>query len=202
MKAVKSLILVAMENENTLLARMVEGDHRSFSLLFTKYYKDLTLYAASILCDRSVCEDIVQNVFVKLWADRETLRVESSLKGYLIRAVRNGCLDELRHRQVLNEHHEWVILSHKVPENEFDSYILYSDLNTHIEKALTQLPEPLREVFTLSRFKGLKHREISEKLEISVRTVEDRLSKSLKILRQLLKEFIALFLLFNVANSI
>lgn len=191
-----------MENDYTLLTGMVEGDHRCFSSLFTKYYKDLTLYAASILCDRSVCEDIVQNVFVKLWADRETLRVESSLKGYLIRAVRNGCLDELRHRQVLNEHHEWVILSHKAPEDEFDSYILYSDLNAHIEKALTQLPEPLREVFTLSRFKGLKHREISAKLEISERTVEDRLSKSLKILRQLLKEFITIFLLLNVANSI
>lgn len=183
-----------MENDYTLLTGMVKGDHRCFSLLFTKYYKDLILYAASILCDKSVCEDIVQNVFVKLWADRDVLCVESSLKGYLIRAVRNGCLDELRHRQVLNEHHEWVILSNKVPEEEFDSYILYSDLSTHIEKALTQLPDPLREVFTLSRFKGLKHREISVKLEISERTVEDRLSKSLKILRQLLREFITIFL--------
>lgn len=83
------------------LKRLKEGDSRSFDFLFNKYYKDLVLFSCVFLKERESSEDIVQDLFFRLWENRENLTIESSLKAYLLTAVRNSCFEELRHQEVV-----------------------------------------------------------------------------------------------------
>lgn len=176
--------------EQYLIARIKQGDKEVFSYLFRRYYKDLVLFGGTILPDQESCEDIVQSVFLKLWKEHATIEINSSLKSYLLKAVRNGCLDQIRHSHVMREHESYV-LEYKIAENlDTEKYILYSDLNTHLQQALRQLPEPYREAFELNRLEGMKYREIAEKLNVSERTVEVRIGKALELLRKALKEFL------------
>jgi len=91
-----------LQIEQKLISRLKEDCQNSFSILFDTYYKDLVLFAGSMIRDKSVCEDIVQTIFMKLWNDRNTLNIETSLKSYLMRAVYNSCIDEIRHQKIIN----------------------------------------------------------------------------------------------------
>jgi RNA polymerase sigma-70 factor (ECF subfamily) len=181
--------------EPQLFTGLKKGDADVFSFLFRTYYKDLVLFCSAYIPDKAVCEDIVQSVFLKLWSDRETLEITTSLKSYLIAAVRNGCLDEIRHRNIVLQHESHAINFH--PQNNVDTenYVLYSDLHRHLTETLSRLPAPLREVFEMNRFKGLKYKEIAARLNVSERTVEVRIGKALLLLRQYLKDFLELFIL-------
>lgn len=175
--------------EKFLLSELNKGNKDVFSLLFKKYYKDLVLFAGNILQDKERCEDIVQDIFVKLWENRNTLAIETSLKSFLLKSVKNGCLDELRHRKTIKEYETYVLAYSERVLNTGD-YVLYSNLKSHLDKALEKLPEVCREAFVMNRFEGLKYREISEKLEVSERTVEVRIGKAIGLLRIYLKDFL------------
>lgn len=175
--------------EYTLLIELKKGSKQAYSLLFNKYYKDLVLFGGNFLPNKSLCEDIVQNVFLKLWRDRENLEIETSLKSFLLRSVQNSCLDELRHKGVVREHESYS-LSFSASDNiDTEHYVLYSDLQGHLEEALNKLPAACREAFEMNRLEGLKYREIAEKLNVSERTIEVRIGKALSLLRNHLKEF-------------
>ncbi len=181
--------------ELQLLTRLKEDCHKSYAILFNTYYKDLVLFAGTIIQDKSICEDIVQSIFLKLWNDRNNFIIETSLKSYLLRAVRNSCLDNLRHKKIVENYANNIYALYN--KNEPEEYILYSDLYQHLKEAIDKLPDKCREAFVMSRFDELKYREIAEKLNISERTVEDRISKALAQLRIDLKDFlITIFLLF------
>ncbi|MFV0417632.1 MAG: RNA polymerase sigma-70 factor [Dysgonomonas sp.] len=178
-----------------LLARLKENNHKSYSILFQTYYKDLVLFAGSIIQDRATCEDIVQNIFLKLWNERDTLTIETSLKSYLIRATRNSCIDHIRHRKIVDTYiNEFFSVNNNYTTEE---YILHSDLYNHLQEAISRLPEKPREAFILSRFKDMKYKDIAKKLNVAERTIEDRISKALSQLRIELKDFLLfLYLLF------
>jgi RNA polymerase sigma-70 factor (ECF subfamily) len=117
----------------------------------------------------------------------------------LLRAVRNACLDEIRHRNIILEHENHVLSNHASEDlADTENYILYSDLQKHLHHALAQMPETYREAFELNRFDGLKYREIAEKLNVSERTVEVRISKAIDLLRKYLREFLAGLFLFII----
>ncbi|GHT37566.1 RNA polymerase sigma-70 factor [Bacteroidia bacterium] len=186
-----------MVDEQYLIDGLQQGNKEAFSLLFKAYYKDLVLFGGNFLPDRDACEDIVQSIFLKLWDDRETFFITASLKSYLLKSVRNACLDEIRHLHIKQEYENNFSQYGYFPANDDDieEYLLYSDLQTHLQKALAEVPEPSRKAFLLSRNEGLKYREIAEKLQVSERTVEVRISKVLELLRKHLKEFLAMLLL-------
>lgn len=188
-------------DEHSLLSQLKQGNKGAFSLLFSAYYKDLVLFGGNYLPDKSACEDIVQSVFLKLWRDRKTLPVESSIKSYLLKSVRNGCLDEIRHKQIVLEHESFVSGNNSLHDMDTEDYILYSDLQRHLEEALVQLPGTYREAFELNRFDGLKYREIAEKLNVSERTVEVRISKAIEMLRKYLQDFL-IWIVVNVSTNV
>lgn len=181
--------LFSNNEEQFLLNELNKGNKDVFSLLFEKYYKDLVLFAGNILQDKECCEDIVQNIFVKLWENRKTFMIETSLKSFLLTSVKNGCLDELRHRKTVKDHETYVSHSGWTDMNTED-YVLYSNLKSHLDEALIKLPEVCREAFAMNRFEGLKYKEISEKLGVSERTVEVRIGKAIGLLRIYLKDFL------------
>lgn len=174
-----------------LLNGLRKGDQNAFSTLFTIYYKDLVMFGGNFLTNRKDCEDIVQSIFLKLWNDREVIKIETALKSYLLTAVRNGCLNELRRKGSNQEDLSVAEQELNGVINEYDTanYILYSDLNQQLEMALSKLSPAVRETFELNKFEGLRYKEIAERLSVSERTVEVRIANALKFLRVSLKEF-------------
>jgi len=181
--------------EHNLLEELKHGDKKAYSLLFNKYYKNLVLFGGNFLQNKQLCEDIVQSIFLKLWKDRESLDIQTSLKSFLLRSVQNSCLDELRHKGVVREHESYSLTFGASDDMDTDKYVLYSDLQAHLEAALIKLPAACREAFEMNRLEGLKYREIAERLNVSERTVEVRIGKALSLLRDHLKEFLVFFLL-------
>ena len=176
-----------------LLVELAQGDEKAFSLLFKKYYKDLVLFGGNFLPDRCACEDIVQSVFLRLWNERHLLHIKTSLKSYLLKSVQNACFDEIQHKQVIRKHENYVLsFANMIKDMDTENYILYSDFQQHLQQALDKIPATCRETFELNRFEGMKFREIADKLQISQRTVEVRISKAIDILKKHLKDFMCL----------
>jgi RNA polymerase sigma-70 factor (ECF subfamily) len=178
--------------ERLLIKLIKSGDSAAFSSLFNAYYKDLVLYGFRFTKDIVSSEEIVQDVFVKLWEERELIGISSCLKSYVIKMVRNRCIDLIRHRNVVQKHS--VLASQRSPALDFDtdSYILYSELQEKIDSILVRLPDDISEAFRMSRDKGLKYNEIAKLKGVSVRTVEVRIGKALHLLRKHLSEYFQL----------
>jgi RNA polymerase sigma-70 factor, ECF subfamily len=199
-----------MKEEKDLLEDLRRGNREAFSALFDKYYRDLVLFAGHFIHDKNRCEDIVQGVFLKVWASREQLAILSSLKSFLLKSVQNSCLDELRHLKVVREHELYAEAFYRFDSMETEQYVLYSDLKGQLEKALDQLPLVCRQVFRMNRFEGLKYREIAQQLDVSERTIEVRMGKALHLLRTYLDGFFAILLalltlfmqIYDVGNSL
>lgn len=182
-----------IQQEYFVLSALKQDSQEAFSLLFRTYYTDLVLFCGNFIKDKSACEDIVQSIFLKLWNDRKIIQIETSLKSYLLKSVRNSCFDAFRHQEIVRQYeseYENSVLDCYDTEN----YMLYSDLHDHLRRALGQVPEQYRRAFEMNRFEGLKYREIAKELNVSERTVEVRVGKALEILRKQLKDFFVLLL--------
>ena len=180
--------------EQYLLNELKQGNENAFATLFKIWYKDLVLFAGSFISNKEKCEDIVQTLFLKLWENRCSLIINTSLKSYLLKSVRNYCIDYYKHESIKRTYEELYNLKHFMSD-DYESYILYSDLSDHLEKVLQELDPAVRETFEMSRFAGMKYKEIANQLNVSERCVEARISKATLILRTELKEFLPILLL-------
>ncbi len=155
-------------------------------ILFREHHAVLTRTAYYILKDQEVSRDLVQDLFIKLWSDKDKLRDVRNLKGYLFTSIRNLSLNHLekvsREKQRSGYFLELVFLDGYDPFN--DSTDGLAKLEIEISKAVSQLPTQCRLIFTLNRFEGLTTEEIAQYFNLSKRTVETQVSKALKILRQ------------------
>ena len=176
--------------ELLLIEKLKSGDPDSFSDIFSAYYKDLVFFAYSFTHELSSAEDIVQDTLVKLWEDHEKLNVTVSLKSILLKTIQNKCIDWHRHRKIVNNSSTYIIDNSPLYEYNTDNYVLRSELEEMIEKAVAILPEKFKEAFEMNRFEGLKYQEIATKLNVSVRTIEVRISKALELLRKSLIDFL------------
>jgi RNA polymerase sigma-70 factor (ECF subfamily) len=176
-----------MENEldMTLLSSIREGDTHAFELLFVKYYAPLCLFAAKYTLDIDVARDVVQNLFVYLWENRLALRIENSVKSYLISAVRRNSIRLVQQRRLLQS---IDILSEdsQIAEELYDSLEL-EELNRQLNDAIEQLPSQCKKIFKMSRFDEMKYAEIARELHLSVKTVEAQIGKALKLLHSKFK---------------
>ena len=182
--------------EETLIQRFINGDQTAYELLFRFYYPGLVTFVANIICDRDEAEEIVQDFFVNVWTARKNIQKSSSLKSYFFVSVKNRAFNYLKKEQIrektLNQLKEMVEKDMLFQPDLF----VESELQKEITKALEKLPSRTREVFIMSRFKGVSNDEIADQLDLSKRTVETQISNALKILREELKEYRFLLLLF------
>jgi RNA polymerase sigma-70 factor (family 1) len=176
--------------ERYLVEKLKSGDKDSFTEIFSAYYKDVVFFAYSFTHEQFVAEDIVQDTFVKLWEDRERLEVKVSLKSFLLKTVQNRCIDWHRHKKLIDNHSSYIINTTPLYEYNTDNYLLRSEMEEMIAKALIQLPEKVKESYELNRVEGLKYHEIAFRLNVSVRTVEVRISRALELLRKSLIDFL------------
>ncbi|MCD6013649.1 MAG: polymerase sigma-70 factor [Flavipsychrobacter sp.] len=181
-------------------SRNISADPAGFENVFKTHFKNLHAYACTIIRNEADAEEIVQNVFYKLWEKKEQINIEQSIAGYLYRSVYNECLNYLKHAKVKENYRGAQIAATKDIDNASDSLII-KELRVKIENAIRELPEQCRAIFQMSRFEGLRYREIAGKLGISEKTVENQMGKALKTLRMKLLEYLPVIaILFNVIN--
>ncbi len=184
--------------DNELFLKLQVGNEQAFQVLFRKYYSALCVFARQLLNDSELAEETVQDMFVRIWEKRESLNIETSVKHYFFRSVRNHCLNQIQHEKIKKQYANMVLES---AQSEFDpdQHYIEVGLVQRIEESIESLPPKRKEIFKLSREQGLKYKEIADTLNISVKTVEAQMGLALKHLREELKEFsnhlITLFLI-------
>ena len=169
-------------------ARGVDND--AFEELFRAYFAPLMSFSRRILADEDGAREVVHQVFINLWEKRDEIDLSTSLKSYLFTSVNNRSLNVIRDRKKFS--------SEEVPEiaGEWDvsAQIESMELEEKIQEVIASLPEKCRKIFELNRFEGLKYSEIAAQLDISVKTVENQMSKALRILREQLRKYLTILL--------
>lgn len=187
------------KNDALLVAALKYDSHEAFVKIFRQYYANLVRFTARFIHDKSSCEDIVQEAFIRVWTNRKKLETDTSIRSYLISLVQNLALNELRHQKVKKSYQD---MNHEtILSLSPDEHLLYSELSDAYETALSKLDSDVRETLMLSRQEKLKYSEIAQRLNISVRTVEARISKAIKFLHQNLQIYKSLiFIILSARN--
>lgn len=174
-----------------------------FETVYKNCFKGLHAYAYSFLGNHEQAEETVQQVFLKLWERRKNIEINISLQAYLYRSVYNESMNFLKHEKVKQTHVSFVKHTTSETSNNHHRDIHAKELEANIKKALNKLPEQCRTIFQLSRYEELKYKEIAERLELSIKTIENQMGKALKILRTELAAYLptlwlVLICLFNI----
>ena len=176
------------QEEAVLFNKIKKGDEKAFEKLFHCYYSHLCHFAEQFIQNKAEAEEIVQDTFVGVWEKKKNISITTSVKNYLFRSVKNSCLNFLKHNQIKNQYAEKFLSEASQAEPDDEGFI-ETGLFQKIEECINSLPEKRREVFRMSREEGLKYREIAEKLNISVKTVETHMGLAIKTLRDKLSQF-------------
>ncbi len=159
-----------------------DGKEIAYKTLFYKYYNWLCNYIYKLSDDYALSEDIVQDIMIKLWENRKTINIESSLKNYLFKSCHNQFLQHIRKEKIKLDFLEslrWDILYDVYSDDD----ILEAKVNK-LHKLINELPPKCKAVFMKSKFEKKKYREIAEDMNISIKTVENQMSKALNYLRE------------------
>lgn len=177
----------------------IERNPQFFEELFRQYSKPLFYYAAKFVED-DTAKDIVQDVFVKLWSNRE-IKVSKSLNSLLFTMVRNSCLQQLEKQRVRNKYCESTKLLMQKEELLFymeeKTSLIEQELEDRLNEVLNGLPDRCRQIFLLSRFENKKNQEIADELDISVKAVEKQITKALATIRTEMKDYLPLMIFFS-----
>lgn len=179
-----------MSDDNQLTVSLQNGDVDAYKQVFIKYYSPLCEYASQYISDED-SEELVQELMLFIWETRENLFIETSLKSYLFTSTKHRCLNAIKK----NQYHERIhnqIYDNLKDQFEDPDYYFVNELTENIRKAIEELPDTYRHTFTLSRFGEQTNVQIADKLGVSVKTVEYRISQALKILRVKLKDYLPL----------
>jgi RNA polymerase sigma-70 factor, ECF subfamily len=186
-----------------LALRIKRGDEQAFELLFRKYYVRLCAFANKFLNDHEEAQEIVQDVFVKIWEGRNNIDPEDSLKSYVFKIAQNLSLNKLRRKKVELGYTEIYKLVY-IEQQEFSAHesLLARELEENIACSIEKLPAECRKIFKLSRIEGLKYKEIADNLHISIKTVEAQMSKALRSLRIALSDYLTLIIIALICSSL
>ena len=176
-------------DEHTLVLRLIEGDENAFCELYAAYKNRLIYFAMRFLKSREYAEDVFQDAFAVVWQTRRFINPDTSFSSYLYTIVRNRILNQLRDMANEDQLKEQILSQAIDSTNETNNHILLNDLKEIIAHALEQLTPRQREVFKMSRELQMSHKEIAEALGVSVHTVQEHISLSLKVIRSYLTKY-------------
>lgn len=167
-------------NEEKLLAS-IKSDAQAFKTIYSKYWSQLFQYAYNVLGDKTVCEDIIQEVFISLWQKSDNLKIDN-LNAYLFKSVKYQIFKHLRNGKIADRHLEQLVFLQS--QNSIEENLAAKELDSEITMLIDRLPERCRQIFLLSRFENLSNQEISIQLGLSEQTVKNQISKALAYLRK------------------
>ena len=179
--------MIDFTDDKLLSKEIRQGNDQAFEYLFKSYYPRLRGYAIRFVEDEETVRDIIQECFLRFWEKRDVLS-PVSVTSLLFTMVRNSCINYLRHKSVVEKHRIEYLATINGEERLYytdfildaEHKLLYKELQEQINIVINQLPDRSRKVFLMSRFEGLKNREIAQKLQISTTTVENHIAKALQ----------------------
>jgi RNA polymerase sigma-70 factor (ECF subfamily) len=184
--------------DKQMLAGVMLGDKKVYELLYHRYYVFLCHIAEHITRDIADSEEIVSDVFLKLWNNRETIQITSSLRSYLVRAVQNTAINYLEKNKSKYKTTSLDSIKYSLIlwDNDYPLGHLYEqEVAIILERNINALPENCREIFTLSRNHDLTYQEIADKLGISINTVKTQIKIAIARLREGLKDYLNIIIL-------
>lgn len=192
--------------ERSLILRLIEGDEDAFCELYVTYKNRLIYFAMRFLKSREYAEDVFQDAFTVVWQSRRFINPDASFSSYLYTIMRNRILNQLRNAANEEKLKESILSQALDYTKDTKREVMLNDLKSLISHALQQLTPRQREIFEMSREAQLSHKEIADKLGISINTVQEHISTSLKLIRTYLikysgSEYVDLLLLLICLNT-
>lgn len=169
-------------DERQLIEMLREGDSLSFEILFQQYYARFYNFVRNLIKDKSIAEDLVQNVFMKVWINRKNLRSDQSIHNYIYVLTKHEVLNHVRNRKICMQVEKLLIPDTSISGETLD-FISIRELDSSIRKFIADMPEQRRKIFMMSRYKGLSNKEIANLLGLSVRTVDRHINLALTSLK-------------------
>lgn len=193
------MTLVKEHTDMDLVKRLQDNEEEALTIIYNKYWEVMYLAAYNLVKDRSVCEDIVQEVFISLWQRREKIQIKVSLKSYLYTSTVYKVYDHFNKNKKMIKDELFDGFENKIENSNPETKLMHQELISYLDTIVDSLPDKCKEVYKLSRENMLSNKEIAEQLNISQRTVEGHISKALKILKESLGvavsiEFMSYFL--------
>jgi RNA polymerase sigma-70 factor, ECF subfamily len=192
-----------MEISDLKTVTSIPVEEAAFEEMFKTHFRKLYAYAITIVKDEMTAEEIVQQVFYKIWERKGYVDIQTSVTAYLYRSVYNDSLNHLKHLKVKAAYQAHAAHIGKNESANAVSKVQLSELQEKLDIALRELPEQCRTIFQMSRFEELRYQEIANRLGLSVKTVENQMSKALRILRVKLADYLPLIftLLMETLNA-
>jgi RNA polymerase sigma-70 factor (family 1) len=172
-----------LNSDILLVDRLRNGDESALTELYNRFWQLLFMSSYNVIKDRELCEDIIQDIFMNIWHNREKLEIHISLKGYMYACARYQVFNHLKknkdkiHVELFDDLEKRF--QHSTPETE----MMHDELVHQINLIIETLPDKCRIVYKLSREEQLSHKEIAERLDISTKTVENHITKALQVIR-------------------
>lgn len=172
------------KQEKATIISLKSGDFEAFDRLFNKYGKRLFGFAIGYLKSHEDAEELVQDIFVKVWENRSELDENQSFNSYLFTIAKNNILNHFRKKAHQQSYIEYIKQHTKLIHTKTEDDIIYSELDAQTKKVIDQLPSRRRKIFLLSREQGYNNEEIAKRLNISKKTVENQITHALKFIRE------------------
>ncbi len=181
--------------DHSLVKKISLDDHASFEYLFRTYYADIVRFSTRMVKSQPAAEELVQEVFVRIWENRKSWEIHGTIRSYLYGAARNRAMNYLRQNKLNTSLDETDHFSETHSHTTSADLLHAKDLEAAIMKAIALLPERSRLIFLMHREEGLTYPEIASALQISVNTVETQMARALRKLRILLSDFLPIALI-------
>ncbi len=174
-----------MSSDKQLIRSIKGGDARSFEKLFEKYYDKYFSFACALLHDADAAEDVLQNVFLKIWLGRERLDESRSIENYLLVSVRNEIFDWLRLKYNQTMIHEETV-EKEDDSADIEASLAWAETSDKMDRIIRNMPPQRQRVFMMSRYSNMSSKEIADTLNLSIRTVERHIYLALKDLKSII----------------
>jgi RNA polymerase sigma-70 factor (ECF subfamily) len=193
---------VGASEKSQSMERIEPGDLDQFRALYKEYYSALCVYATSFTRDNQIAEEVVQDVFVKIWELSDTLSINTSISSYLYTSVKNASLNHLKHLQVVNKFNEYYSRKFQdaydlsyISQETGDSLMIAKELEEQLLEEIELLPDQCKRIFKMSRFDNMKHQEIADMLGVTINTVHRQTSIALEKLKRIVIKSVAFLIL-------
>ena len=178
------------DSEKKLLANISKGDSYSFRIFYDKYFKQVLQFSHCFIKSNEVCEEIVSDVFISIWLNKEKLSEIENIEAYLFIITRNKSLNYLEKETPLIEPDRMGIPEPEIEYSNPEKQLIFKEFENAVQHSIYQLPERCRIIFQLSRDHKLKHQQIAKILSISENTVHAQITIAINKLHTLLKKYI------------
>lgn len=176
--------LESSENQAIIVEQLKKGSKEAFRLLFDAYGSKIHAFALSFLKNEQEAEELLQDIFLKLWERRANLDTSKNIKSFLFKICVNQMYDFIRHKNIEQAYRDYSLHNYPADEENTWDQVIYNDMLNNLEKLVAAMPEQRQRIFRLSKEEGLSNDEIATKLNLSKRTVENQLYRAISFLKE------------------